>query len=115
MFARIREDISFHSSISKALKSLLLVYCQVQAQILQVPASDSPTSCESDVVVEAAVVLQELTSGNGERIPERLLADASAIAIVPHYLRGAFVIGVSGGRGSRDDSKCKWELDGPRV
>lgn len=94
--------MSFCSLIGKAIKALLLVlvvHSQVQSQILQVPTSDSPVSTESGVVVEAAMVLQELTTGNAERIPEKLLAEASAIAIVPHYIRGAFVIGVSGGRG----------------
>ena len=99
---RIRKIMSSRSSINQAITALVLVlvfHCQSQSQILQVPASESPTSSESGVVVEAAVVLQELTSGNGERIPEHLFAEASAIAIVPHYMRGAFVIGVSGGRG----------------
>ena len=94
--------MSFRSSVRKAMMALMLVlalHCHAQSQLLQVPASDGPTSSESGVVVEAAVVLQELTSGNAERIPEGLLAEASAIAIVPHYLRGAFVIGVSGGKG----------------
>jgi lipid-binding SYLF domain-containing protein len=102
VFERIRENMSLHSSIGKATKALLfvlLILSQVQSQILQLPASNSPVSSESGVVVEAAVVLQELTTGNAERIPERLLAEASAIAIVPHYMRGAFVIGISGGRG----------------
>lgn len=90
------------SPLGKTMLALLLIltfHRQVQSQILQVPASQSPVATETGVVVEAAVVLQELTSGNGERIPDRLLAEASAIAIVPHYMRGAFVIGVSGGRG----------------
>ena len=92
----------FRNSIAKAIGPFLLVvvfHCQAHSQVLQVPAATSPTSSESGVVVEAATVLQELTSGNAERIPEGLLAEASAIAIVPHYMRGAFVIGVSGGKG----------------
>ena len=94
--------MSYYRSINNVIKALLLVLMirsQVQSQNLQVPASESPVSSESGVVIEAAVVLQELTNGNAERIPERLLAEASAIAIVPHYMQGAFVIGISGGRG----------------
>lgn len=83
--------------ISISLIAVLSANCPIQAQILQLPVS--PISSESGVVNEAAVVLQELTAGNAERIPERLLAEAYAIVIVPHYLRGAFVVGVSGGRG----------------
>jgi lipid-binding SYLF domain-containing protein len=103
VFERIREIVSFRSSIGKTISAFLLLvvtcHCQVRSQNFQVPAAASPISSESGVVIEAAVVLQELTTGNAERIPERLLAEASAIAIVPHYMRGAFVIGVSGGRG----------------
>ncbi len=99
---KIRETMFLISSISQATRALLFVlvfHCQAQSQVLQAPTPVSPTSSESGAVVEAALVLQELTSGNAERIPEGLLAEASAIAIVPHYLRGAFVIGVSGGKG----------------
>jgi SH3 domain-containing YSC84-like protein 1 len=102
MFERIHQNMSYYRSINNVIKALLLVLMirsQVQSQNLQVPASESPVSSESGVVIEAAVVLQELTNGNAERIPERLLAEASAIAIVPHYMQGAFVIGISGGRG----------------
>ena len=70
----------------------------IYGQGLQVPAQISPTASESGVVNEAGVVLQELARG-AERIPERLLAEAAGIAIIPHYMRGAFVVGVSGGRG----------------
>jgi lipid-binding SYLF domain-containing protein len=99
-FERIRENMSVRSSIANTFAFLLLGCATtgyVQAQALQVP--DSPASSESGVVIEAAVVLQELTTGTAERIPGRLLAEAHAIAIVPHYMRGAFVVGVSGGRG----------------
>ncbi len=92
--------MSARSSLGSAVISLLFVmtaHGHLHAQILQVPGS--PISSESGVVNEAAVVLQELTAGSVERIPERLLAEAYAIAIAPHYVRGAFVVGVSGGRG----------------
>jgi lipid-binding SYLF domain-containing protein len=62
-------------------------------------ATLSPVATENGVVNEAAVVLQELTVGTLERIPERLLQEAYALAIIPHAMRGALVVGVSGGRG----------------
>jgi len=58
-----------------------------------------PTSTEAGVVNEATAVLQELASGTATQIPEHLLASAEGVAIIPHYIRGAFVIGVAGGRG----------------
>ncbi len=69
------------------------------AQGLLPPGDRSPISSEAGVVNESAVVLQELATIAAERIPERLLADAHGIAIVPHFMRGAFVVGVGGGRG----------------
>jgi len=69
----------------------------IYGQGSQAPAS--PVSTEAGVVNEAAAVLQELATGTAERIPDRILAEASGIAIIPHYVRGAFVFGVSRGRG----------------
>jgi lipid-binding SYLF domain-containing protein len=63
------------------------------------PLNNGPTSTEAGVVNEATVVLQELVAGTSTQIPEHLLASAEGVAIVPHYVRGAFVIGVAGGRG----------------
>jgi len=77
----------------------LVTFDAAQGQGLQVPAPNSPIASESGVVNEAGIVLQELATGNAERIPERLLAEAFGIAIIPHYMRGAFVVGISGGRG----------------
>lgn len=70
-----------------------------------------PTSTEAGVVNEAAVVLQELTSSTtATGIPKHLLASAEAIAIVPNFIRGAFVVGFSGGRGVlvQRDANRQW-------
>jgi SH3 domain-containing YSC84-like protein 1 len=61
--------------------------------------SESPISSEAGVVNEAAIVLQELSTANIDRIPARLIAESHAIAIFPHFIRGAFVVGICGGRG----------------
>ncbi|TWU15277.1 lipid-binding SYLF domain-containing protein [Allorhodopirellula heiligendammensis] len=70
-----------------------------------------PTSTEAGVVNEAAVVLQELTADTtATGIPKHLLASAEAIAIVPHFIRGAFVVGFSGGHGVlvQRDANRQW-------
>lgn len=67
---------------------------------LSLPAiSNGPTSTEAGVVNEATAILQELALGTATQIPEHLLASAEGVVIVPHYVRGAFVIGIAGGRG----------------
>lgn len=69
------------------------------AQAFQPVIPVGPTSTEAGIVLEATVVLQELTQGGLVNIPENLLREAHGIAVVPNFLRGAFVIGISGGRG----------------
>ena len=63
------------------------------------PIATGPTSTEAGVVNEATAVLQELVAGARTQIPANLLASAEGVAIVPHYVRGAFVLGIAGGRG----------------
>jgi SH3 domain-containing YSC84-like protein 1 len=65
-------------------------------------ASQSPPGLEAlgeVVLAEATEVLRKLASSTSEGIPNRLVADAYGIAIVPHYHRGVFVPGIGGGRG----------------
>jgi lipid-binding SYLF domain-containing protein len=69
------------------------------AQTFLSPITDGPTSTESGIINESAVVLQELASGTTAKIPESLWKETYGVVIVPHYVRGAFVIGVAGGRG----------------
>lgn len=84
------------SGIMAALASLPITG---SGQSFLPPIASGPTSTEAGVVNEATAVLQELVVGTAVQIPENLLASAEGVAIVPHYVRGAFVIGVAGGRG----------------
>jgi SH3 domain-containing YSC84-like protein 1 len=62
---------------------------------------------EDETVLESARVLREVMSIPGKAIPESLLADAQAIAVVPGMLKGGFVVGVRHGHGVlvvRDDT-----------
>lgn len=63
-----------------------------QAQLLGRPASPE------QIVVDATNVLsQSVATPSG--IPQRLVSEAQAIAIVPNMVRGAFVVGMQHGRG----------------
>ncbi len=78
---------------------------------LLAPMAVGPTSSEAGVVNEAASVLYELAAGTATQIPENLLASAEGVAIVPHFIQGAFVIGIAGGRGvflTRDANR-QWQ------
>ena len=104
------------NAMSRALRSMSVVAMvgfgmsgQSVAQIVTSPTpltppagatiASGPTSTEAGVVNEAIFVLQEMSSRIATQLPEQLLASAEGVAIVPHYIRGAFVIGVAGGRG----------------
>ncbi len=78
-------------------------------------SSPSPIASEAGVVNEAAVVLQELTKGTVDRIPERLLSEAYALAIIPHAMRGAFIIGLGGGRGILLTRDSRGQFQGPEF
>lgn len=60
---------------------------------------NGPNASDAGIVNDAIGVLQELANGTATQIPENLLASAEGVAIIPRYVRGAFVIGVAGGRG----------------
>src|SRR5262245_17682575 len=58
----------------------------------------APPTAPDQLVIGAANVLKEsvaMPSG----LPQKMLADAQGIAIVPNMVRGAFVVGVQRGRG----------------
>jgi lipid-binding SYLF domain-containing protein len=71
---------------------LTLATSSAEGQLLGQPASPE------QIVLDATNVLGQ-TVGMESGIPQRLLADAQGIAILPHMVRGAFVVGLQHGRG----------------
>jgi SH3 domain-containing YSC84-like protein 1 len=70
----------------------LLITLRAEAQLL------APPTAPNQVVVDATNVLsQSVAMPSG--LPQKMLADAQGIAIVPNMVRGAFVVGVQHGRG----------------
>jgi len=72
---------------------------------------NGPNASDEGIVNDAIGVLKELTIGTATHIPENLLASAEGVAIIPRYVRGAFVIGVAGGRGALmvRDANRNWQ------
>ena len=67
---------------------------------------------EAAIVHNAAVTLDEIMSIPARRIPESMLSDAQAVAIIPGVVKGSFVVGIRHGRGvvvTRDASGA-WQL-----
>jgi lipid-binding SYLF domain-containing protein len=62
---------------------------------------------EDEIARSSAVVLDEISNLPAKGIPEALLANAEAIAIVPGLVKGGFIVGGKHGRGlvmMRDDT-----------
>jgi lipid-binding SYLF domain-containing protein len=74
------------------LSVTILATVRAEAQLL------APPTAPNQVVVDATNVLaQSVAMPSG--LPQKMLADAQGIAIVPNMVRGAFVVGVQRGRG----------------
>ena len=54
---------------------------------------------EARIVESAQVILDEIMSIPARNIPESMLADAQAVAIIPNVVKGSFVVGIRHGRG----------------
>jgi SH3 domain-containing YSC84-like protein 1 len=79
------------------MKSLLLVLLVV---CLEAAAWASENSMKAQGRVKAAgEILQEIQDAPDQGIPEKVLASAACVAIVPSMLNGGFVLGLRYGRG----------------
>ena len=80
--------------LSRYVLLSVLVFTTVRAggQIL------APPTAPDQIVVDATNVLsQSIAMQSG--LPQKMVADAQGIAIVPNMVRGAFVVGMQHGRG----------------
>ena len=83
----------------------LMVWCAVAALVSTcVPVTTSAQSRddrdEHERVESSVQVLQEMTRAeDADGIPESLLERAKAIAVIPHVVRGAFIVGGRWGKG----------------
>ena len=63
------------------------------------PAQSQILTREAATVEEAATIIHEIMSIPARRIPEAMLADAQAVAVIPNVVKGSFVVGIRHGRG----------------
>ena len=75
-------------------------------------AMASAQTHEAIVVQSAAATIDEIMSIPVRRLPESLLSDSQAVAIVPNVVKGSFVIGIRHGRGVvvTRDTEGNWQL-----
>ena len=76
----------------------------------QIVANPANAQDERERVEAAAQVLREMTRATDAGIPDALLKRAKAIAVVPHVVRGAFVVGGRWGKGviAARDARGDW-------
>ena len=66
---------------------------------LDSPAQAPGRTRETATVEAAAATMHEIMAIPARKIPESMLADAQAVAIIPNVVKGSFVIGIRHGRG----------------
>src|SRR5215467_10467715 len=83
------------SSIVIRLLFLLVVFALANP----LAAQQSPKSTEAERAADAAKVLTEIMNIPENAIPEKLMAHAHGIAVIPHVVKGAFGLGGQWGKG----------------
>jgi len=63
------------------------------------PAHAADMGKMNDRLNDAAQVLQEIMATPDRGIPQSILAGASCVVVIPHYKKGAFVLGAQYGQG----------------
>jgi lipid-binding SYLF domain-containing protein len=84
------------SFIRTALWSLVVVFALTTPVTAQQP---NKQSTEAERAADAVNVLTEIMNIPESSIPEELMARAHGIAVIPHVVKGAFVIGGQWGKG----------------
>lgn len=81
------------------MKKVLGVLCGIAMLAGMLPARAADTAKLDDRLNTAADVIQEIMATPDRGIPSSILAGASCVVVVPHYKKGAFVVGAQYGKG----------------
>jgi lipid-binding SYLF domain-containing protein len=82
------------------MKKVLGTLCGLAMVASLMPAHAADMNKMNDRLNDAAEVLQEIMATPDRGIPQSILAGASCVVIIPHYKKGAFVIGAQYGQGA---------------
>lgn len=80
-----------------SLRHILLTFVALSAARADAQLFAPPTA-PNQIVIDATNVIAQSTAMQ-DGLPQKMLADAQAVAIVPNTVRGAFVLGAQFGRG----------------
>jgi lipid-binding SYLF domain-containing protein len=81
------------------MKKFSAVLCALTLSASTFAAHAADTVKLDDRLKDAAEVLNEIMATPDKGIPQSILAGASCVVVVPHYKKGAFVIGAQYGQG----------------
>lgn len=79
------------------MKKLMLVL--VLLSLASVAWAESDRESSTDRLDKAGTVLREVMAAPDNGIPEEVLEHAKCVAVVPHMIKGGFVVGAQNGRG----------------
>jgi lipid-binding SYLF domain-containing protein len=80
------------------MKKFTGVLCALAVVAGTIPAMAQDAKL-TDRLASAAAILQEVEASPDKGIPQSILAGAACVVVVPHYKKGAFVIGAQYGQG----------------
>ncbi len=83
----------------RLISMIILVLSMISTSAVAGTASDQGETKLRDRSEQAAAVLTDILNAPDNGIPKALLDKATAIAVIPHVLKGAFVVGGSYGKG----------------
>ena len=81
----------------RSLKKILLFF--VLLSLANIGWAESDRESSTDRLDKAGKVLHEIMATPDNGIPEEVLEHARCVAVVPHMIKGGFVIGAENGRG----------------
>src|ERR1700761_757871 len=81
------------------MKKITGVFCALAMSAAMVPVMHAQDAKLDDRLNQAAAVIDEVMSVPDKGIPQSILAGAACVVVVPHYKKGAFVIGAQYGQG----------------
>jgi lipid-binding SYLF domain-containing protein len=83
------------------MKKLTGLFCAlaISATTIVATSAHAQDAKLTDRLQSAAVTLEEIMATPDRGIPQSILAGASCVVVVPHYKKGAFIIGAQYGQG----------------
>ena len=81
------------------MKTFTGVLCALAISASVIPAYAVDRATLETRLTDGAAILNEVMGTPDKGIPQSILAGASCVVVIPHYKKGAFVVGAQYGKG----------------